>query len=59
MVLTRDTFSSLDDLKGPKIILGDDSDTDSLGKGRIDIYHGSINNMLYVPGLASNMLSVY
>ena len=33
--------------------------TDSLGKGRIDLDHGKFNNVLYVPGLASNILSMY
>ena len=51
MVSTRDTFSSLDDSKGPKKNLGDDSIIDSLGKGRIDIHHGSFNDVLYVLGL--------
>ena len=59
MVLTKETFSSLDMSKGPPIVLGDDSLTDSLGKGRIDIDHGKFNNVLYVPGLASNLLSLY
>ena len=45
-------------LKGPPIVLGYDSLTDSLGKGRIDLDHGKLNNVLYVPGLASNLLSV-
>ena len=45
--------------KGPPIVLGDDSLTNSLGKGRIDLDHGSFNNTLYVPGLASNLLLVY
>ena len=54
MVLTKEAFSSLDMLKGPPIVLGDDSLTDSLGKGRIDLDHGKFNNVLYVPGLASN-----
>ena len=44
--------------KGPPIFLGDDSLTDSLGKGRIDLDHGKFNNMLYVPCLSSNHLSV-
>ena len=48
---TREDFSSLDNLKGPKIVLGDDSVTDSMGKGRIDLDHGSFNDALYVPGL--------
>ena len=45
--------------KGPPIVLGDDSLTDSLGKGRIDLDHGKFSNVLYVLGLASNLLSVY
>ena len=59
MVSTRETLSSLDILKGPKNILGDDSVTDSLGKGRIDLDHGFFNNVLYVPGISSNLLLVY
>ena len=56
MVSTKEEFSSLDMSKGPPIVLGDDSLTDSLGKGRIDLDHG---NVLYVLGLASNILSMY
>ena len=59
MVSTKETFSSLDMSKGPPIVLGDDSITDSLGKGRIDLDHGKFNNVFYVPSLASNPLSVY
>ena len=59
MVLTEKTFSSLDMSKRPPLVLGDDSLTDSLGKGRIDLDHGNFNNVLYVPSLASNLLSVY
>ena len=59
MVLTRETFSSLDDSKGPKIVLGDDSVTDSLGKGSIDLDHGSFNDVLYVPGISTDLLSAY
>ena len=40
-------------------MLGDDSLTDSLGKGRIDLDHGNFDNVLYVPGISSNLLSVY
>ena len=59
MVSTKEIFFSLDLSKGPPIIMGDDSIIDSLGKGRIDIDHGKFNNVLYVPGLASNLLSMY
>ena len=59
MVSTKEAFSSLDMSKGPPIVLGDDSLTDSLGKGRIDIDHGMFSNVLYVLGLAFILLSVY
>ena len=59
MVSTKEAFSSLDMSKGPLIVLGDESLTDSLGKGRIDLDHGKFNNVLYVLGLASNLLSMY
>ena len=59
MDLTRDIFSSLEMLKVPPIVLGDNSLTYSMGKGRIDLDHGNFNNVLYVLGLASNLLSVY
>ena len=59
MVSTKEAFSSLEKLKGPSIVLGDDSLTEILGKGRRDLDHGQFNNVLYVPGLASNLLLVY
>ena len=59
MISTKETFSSLDMSKVPPIVLGDDSLTDNLGNGRIDHDHGMFNNVLYVLGLASNILVVY
>ena len=59
MVSTKETLSSLDMSKGPPIVLGDDSLTDSLGKGRINLDNCKFNNVLYVPFLASNILSMY
>ena len=59
MVSTKEEFSSLDMLKGPPIVMGDDFLTNGMGKGRIDLDHGKFSNVLYVPGLASNLLSVY
>ena len=59
MVSTKEAFTSLDMSKGPPIVLGDDSLTKSLGKGRIDLDHGKFSNVLYVPGLSSNLLLVY
>ena len=45
MVSTKEEFSSLDMSKGPPIVLGDDSLTESLGKGRIDIDAGPFPHM--------------
>ena len=59
MVSIKEALYSLDMLKGPPIGLGDDSLTNSVGKGRIDLDHGSFKYVLYVRGLASNILSVY
>ena len=59
MVSTKDTFSFIDMSKGTPIFLGDDSLTDSLGQGRIDLDQGKFNNVLCVPSLSSNILSVY
>ena len=59
MVSIKEIFSSLDMMKGLPIVLGDNCLTDSMGKGRIDLDHGNLNNVLYVTGLASNLLSVY
>ena len=59
MVSTKEAFSSLEMSKGPPIVLGDDSLTEILGKGRIDLDDGQFSNVLYVPGIASNLLSVY
>ena len=59
MVSTKEAFYSLDMSKGPPIVLGDESLTDILGKGRIDLDHGKFNYVLYLPGLASNIFPVY
>ena len=59
MVHTREAFSSLDDLNSPNILLGYNSHTEIKGKGRIDINHGSFNNVFYVLGLVANIFSIY
>ena len=45
MFSTSESFSSLDDSKGPNILLGENSETESKGKGIIDFDHGSFNNV--------------
>ena len=59
MVSTKEVVTSLDMSKVPPIVLGDGSLTESFDKGRIDLDHGKFSNVLYVPVLASNLLSMY
>ena len=59
MMESRDSFSSLDTNKRIHIHMGDDSTIISKGQGTINLEHGSFSNVLYVPSLASNLLSVY
>ena len=59
MVSTRDSFSFLDSFGGPIVVLGDDCQTASKGRGRIDIDHGSFTNVLFFLSLAANIFSTY
>ena len=59
MMESRDSFSSLDTDKIIPIHMGDDSTIISKGKGTLNIEHGSFFDVMYVPSLASNILSVY
>ena len=55
----KDSFSSLDSKICISIHMGYYSQILSKGKGTIHLEHSSFQNVLYVPSLDSNMLSVY
>ena len=59
MMVERDSFSSLETGKSIPIHMGDDSTIISEGQGTVDLENGYFSNVLYVPSLASNLLSVY
>ena len=59
MVASRESFSSLQSTNGPSIHIGDDSQIRAKGKGSIKFEHGNFNDVLYVPSLTKNLLSVY
>ena len=59
MMESRDSFSSLDTDKRIPIHMGDDSTIILKGQGTINLEHGSFFNVLYVPSLSSNLLSIY
>ena len=44
---------------GPTVRRGDDSEIQAKGIGRIDLEDGYFNNVLFVPNLVANLISVY
>ena len=59
MVISKDLLSSLSVKEGPTIHMGDDSQIPAARKGTIRAKHGVFRDVLYVPSLATNLLSVY
>jgi hypothetical protein len=55
----KEVYSSLDSCKGPPILMGDNSPVEVTDKGRIELTNGSFENVLHVPKLSINILSVY
>ena len=59
MVSSIESFSSLKLTDVPSIHMGDDSQIQAKGKGSIKLQHGVFKNVLYVPSLATNLVSIY
>ena len=59
MAATKEVYSSLDACKGPPILMGDDSPIEVTGKGRVELLHGSFEDVLHVPKLLVNLILVY
>ena len=59
MVASKESFSSLQSFDGPSIQMGNNSKVQTKGKGSIKLEHGKFKDVLYVPFLATNMLSLY
>jgi hypothetical protein len=49
----------LDACKGPPILMGDNSSVEVIDKGRIELINESFENVLHVPKLSINLISVY
>jgi hypothetical protein len=56
---SEEAYFSLDACKGPPILMGDNSSVEVTSKGRIELTNGSFENVLHVPNLSVNLLSVY
>ena len=59
MVATRDLFSSMHSNAGPTVRMGDYSEIQTKGIGRIDLEHGYFSDVLYVLELEENLMLVY
>jgi hypothetical protein len=59
MAASEEVNSSLDACKFPPILMGDNSSVEVTDKGRIELTNGSFENVLHVPKLSVNLLSVY
>jgi hypothetical protein len=59
MDATKVVYSSLDACKGTPILMGDNSPVEVTDKGSIELTNESFENVLHVPKLSINLLSVY
>ena len=59
MVASKQSISSLHPIDDPTIHMGDDIQIRAEGKGSIKFEHGNLNDVLYVPSSAANLLSIY
>jgi hypothetical protein len=58
MAATKEVYFSLDACKGP-ILMGDNSPVEVTDKGRIELTNRSFENVLHVPKVFINLLSIY
>jgi hypothetical protein len=59
MATKEEVFSSLIPCSRPPILMGDDTPVAVAGEGRVELHNDSFENVLHVPQLSMNLLSVY
>ena len=59
MASSKESFSFLHAYSGPPILIGDNSAVAATGQGRVQFEDGSFENVLHIPRLSVNILSVY
>jgi hypothetical protein len=59
MASSEVVYSSLDACKDPLLLMGENSSVEVTDKGRIELTNGSFKNVLHVPKLSVNLLSIY
>jgi hypothetical protein len=59
METKEEVFTSLSSCSRPLILMGDDTPVVVVGEGRVELANGSFENVLNVPNISINLLSVY
>ena len=59
MDASKELYSSLDACNGPPIMMGVNSSVKVTGKGRIELTNRSFENVLHIPKIFVNLLSMY
>ena len=59
MDASKESFSYFQSFDGPSIYMGNNNTVKTKGKGYVKLEHGRFKDVLFVPSLDSNMLSVY
>jgi hypothetical protein len=59
MTKDKSIFSSLNDYNTKKLFVGDDRSLSVVGYGTIQVDNSHFNDVLYVPSLSYNLLSIY
>jgi hypothetical protein len=59
MATSKDEFSSIEEITRSPIYLGDATPTKVCGEGIVDLEGGCFTNVIHVPSLSANILSIY
>jgi hypothetical protein len=59
MEAKEEVFTSLSSFSGPPILMEYDTPVAVAREGRVELHNGSFENVLHVPNLSMNLLSVY
>ena len=59
MGASREQFSSITPSHVPYIYVGNDTQVEVQGKGNVELENGIFTNVLHVPHLSTNLLSIY
>jgi hypothetical protein len=59
MATKEEVFSSFSPCSRPPILMGDDTSVAVAREGRVELHNDSLENVLYVPNLSMNLLSIY